>query len=170
MPPLDGVVPFPPEFAARYRAAGYWEDRTLDDVFSELFAEHAERVALLHAGDTITYRQLAERRATLAARLHDMGLRRNDRVVMHLPNAPEFLYLYFALQMLGVIPVLALAPHRRLEIDHFVKLTDAVAYFGTDPELGEVIRAANPGRRTSRSIRPTPAVSCSPAAPQASPS
>ena len=147
MPPLDGVVPFPPEFAARYRAAGYWEDRTLDDVFSELFAEHADRIALLHADETITYRQLSERRATLAARLHTMGLRRNDRVVMHLPNAPEFLYLYFALQMLGVIPVLALAPHRRREIDHFVKLTDAVAYFGTDADLGRIIRAANPGLR-----------------------
>ena len=147
MPPLDGVVPFPPEFATRYRAAGYWEDRTLDEVFSELFAEHAERVALLHAEETITYRQLADRRASLAARLHDLGLRRNDRVIMHLPNAPEFLYLYFALQMLGVIPVLALAPHRRLEIDHFVKLTEAVAYFGTDPDLGQTIRDANPGLR-----------------------
>ena len=147
MPPLPGVVPFPPEFAARYRAAGYWEDRTLDEVFSELFAEHAERVALLHADETITYRRLADRRASLAARLHDLGLRRNDRVVMHLPNAPEFLYLYFALQMLGVIPVLALAPHRRLEIDHFVKLTKAVAYFGTDPDLAQIIRDANPGLR-----------------------
>ena len=147
MPPLDGVVPFPPEFATRYRAAGYWEDRTLDEVFSELFAEHAGRVALLHAEETITYRQLADRRASLAARLHDLGLRRNDRVIMHLPNAPEFLYLYFALQMLGVIPVLALAPHRRLEIDHFVKLTEAVAYFGTDPDLGQTIRDAKPGLR-----------------------
>jgi hypothetical protein len=26
---LDGVTPFPAEFAARYRALGYWEDRPL---------------------------------------------------------------------------------------------------------------------------------------------
>ena len=32
---LDGVVRFPPEFAARYRAKGYWEDRSLRDVFAE---------------------------------------------------------------------------------------------------------------------------------------
>ena len=24
---LPGVTPFPPEFAARYRSRGYWEDR-----------------------------------------------------------------------------------------------------------------------------------------------
>jgi 2,3-dihydroxybenzoate-AMP ligase len=145
--PLDGVVPHPAAFARRYREKGYWRDRTVDEVFGELFATHADRVALLHADEVITYAQLAERRATIAARLHDLGLRRRDRVVMHLPNAPEFLYLYFALQMLGVIPVLALAPHRRLEIEHFARLAEAVAYFGTDEELGRTVQAATPSLR-----------------------
>jgi 2,3-dihydroxybenzoate-AMP ligase len=145
--PLDGVVPYPPGFAQRYRQKGYWRDRTLDQVFGKLFATHADRVALLHADEVITYAQLAERRATIAARMHDLGLRRRDRVVMHLPNAPEFLYLYFALQMIGVIPVLALAPHRRLEIEHFARLTDAVAYFGTDEQLGRTVQAATPSLR-----------------------
>ena len=34
---LEGVVRFPPEFAARYRAKGYWEDRSLADTFDEVF-------------------------------------------------------------------------------------------------------------------------------------
>ena len=147
MEPLDGVVPYPPEFAARYRARGYWKDRTLDQVFGELFERHADRVALEHGRETITYAQLADRRAQLAAMLHNLGLRRRDRVIMHLPNAPEFLYLYFALQMIGVIPVLALVPHRRLELDHFARLTDAVAYFGTDDGLGRAVQQANPSVR-----------------------
>jgi 2,3-dihydroxybenzoate-AMP ligase len=145
--PLDGVVPCPAEFAARYRAAGYWEDRTLDQVFGERFRDHAGRVALLWAGESITYRQLGERRGALAARLHRLGLRPLDRVVVHLPNRPEFLYLYFALQRLGVIPILALAPHRRRELDHFVRVADAVAYFGTDRELAADLRRANPSLR-----------------------
>ncbi|HVD02038.1 MAG TPA: AMP-binding protein [Candidatus Dormibacteraeota bacterium] len=147
MESLDGVVPYPPEFAARYRERGYWQDRTLDQVFGELFERNGDRVALLHGDEVISYRQLGQRRAALAARLHQRGLRPRDRVVVHLPNAPEFLYLYFALQMLGVIPILALAPHRRLEINHFVKLAGAVAYFGSDPVLGSEIQAANPGLR-----------------------
>jgi 2,3-dihydroxybenzoate-AMP ligase len=159
MEPLDGVVPYPPEFAARYRARGYWEDRTLDEVFGELFATHSSRVALLHGDETITYGQLGDRRASLAATLYELGLRRRDRVIMHLPNAPEFLYLYFALQMIGVIPVLALAPHRRREIDHFARLTDAVAYFGTDGDLGRTVQEANPGLRhivLMEELRPGP--------------
>ena len=46
---LEGVVPFPPEFEARYRARGYWEDRSLTSVFEELLARHADRVALVSA-------------------------------------------------------------------------------------------------------------------------
>jgi 2,3-dihydroxybenzoate-AMP ligase len=141
---LDGVVPYPPEFATRYREAGWWEDRSLDQVFGELFRDHGDRVALHWGGEAISYRQLGERREALAGRLHAMGLRPLDRVVVHLPNRPEFLYLYFALQRLGVVPILALAPHRRLEVDHFVRLADAVAYFGTDRELAGELRRANP--------------------------
>lgn len=147
MAPLDGVVPFPAEFAERYRERGYWEGRTLDQVFGELFDHHRGRVALVHGDEVISYGQLGERRAALAARLHRLGLRPRDRVVVHLPNAPEFLYLYFALQMIGVIPILALAPHRRLEIDHFVKLAEAVAYFGTDADFAREMQLANPGLR-----------------------
>jgi 2,3-dihydroxybenzoate-AMP ligase len=140
---LDGVVPYPPEFAARYRQRGYWLDRTLDQEFSELFAKHGGRVALLAGDEQITYTDLGRRAAALATSLHRRGLRPLDRVVVHLPNGPEFIYLYFALQKLGVIPILALAPHRRLEIDHFIRLADAVAYFGTDPALAGEVKAAN---------------------------
>jgi 2,3-dihydroxybenzoate-AMP ligase len=140
---IDGVVPFPPEFAERYRRRGYWQDQTLDQVFDGLFERHHDRVAFVAGDETITYGEVGRRSAALAGFLHARALKRLDRVVVHLPNGPEFLYLYFALQKLGVIPILALAPHRRLEIDHFVRLADAVAYFGSDPELAEEVKSAN---------------------------
>ena len=142
--PLDGVVPFPPDFAARYRRLGYWQDRTLDQVFSHLFSRYHDRVALIADGAEVSYGALGERASSLAGALYERGLRPLDRVVLHLPNGPEFIYLYFALQKIGVVPILALAPHRRLEIDHFVRLAGAAAYFGTDPELATQVRSANP--------------------------
>ena len=47
---LEGVVRFPPEFAARYRAKGYWEDRSLADTFDEVFVKYADRVAIVDRG------------------------------------------------------------------------------------------------------------------------
>ena len=44
---LEGFVPFPPEFAARYRARGYWQDRSLAQEFADVFQRYADRVALI---------------------------------------------------------------------------------------------------------------------------
>src|SRR5205085_981681 len=56
-----------------------------------------------------------------------LGLKSLDRVVVTLPNTPEFVYLYFALQKIGAIPICALPSHRYHEIRQFVTLSDAVA-------------------------------------------
>ena len=124
---LDGVVRFPTEFAARYRAKGYWEDRTLRETFDELFARHAGRIAVIDRDRSVTYAQLNERATRLALNLLDAGLKPLDRVVVQLPNVVEFVYLYFALQKIGCIPIMALPTHRYREMSQFVELSDAVA-------------------------------------------
>jgi 2,3-dihydroxybenzoate-AMP ligase len=129
---LEGVVPFPPEFAARYRAKGYWEDRSLAVTFQEVCARYADRVAIVNRDVSITYAQLDERAARLALNLLDAGLKPLDRVVVQLPNVVEFACLYFALQKIGCIPVMALVSHRYLEISQFVELTGAVACVAPD--------------------------------------
>ena len=57
----------------------------------------------------------------LALNLLDEGLKPLDRVVMQLPNVVEFAYLYFALQKIGCIPIMALPTHRYREISQFVR-------------------------------------------------
>ncbi len=124
---LDGVVRFPPEFAARYRAKGYWEDRSLADTFAEVFAKHADRVAIIDGGQSVTYAELNQRATRLALNLLDEGLKPLDRLVIQLPNVVEFASLYFALQKIGCIPIMALPSHRFREMSQFVKLSSAVA-------------------------------------------
>ena len=124
---LDGVVRFPSDFAARYRAKGYWQDRSFASVFSEVFGRFADRVAVVDRDQFVTYAQLDERVTQLALNLLDIGLKPLDRVVMQLPNVVEFVYLYFALQKIGCIPIMALPTHRFREISQFVELSGAVA-------------------------------------------
>ena len=47
---LPGVTPFPPEFAARYRASGYWEDRTIASVWKDCCRLYADRIAVVADG------------------------------------------------------------------------------------------------------------------------
>jgi len=124
---LDGVTPFPAEFAARYRALGYWEDRPLFDGLRAALAAHADRAAVIDEAGPVTYRQLSERSERLALVLLELGLRPLDRVVVQLPNTAVFAVFYLALQRIGAIPVLALPGHRKREISQFASISDAVA-------------------------------------------
>jgi 2,3-dihydroxybenzoate-AMP ligase len=122
---LEGVVPFPPEFAARYRARGYWEDRSLRDEFAAVFARYAERVALIDGERSFTYADVDRRSTNLALNLLEAGVAPLDRVVVQLPNVAEFVILYFALQKIGAIPIAALVSHRFAEISQFAQLSGA---------------------------------------------
>ena len=131
---LDGVVPFPPELAQRYRDQGYWRDRSLAQEFARLFADHAARVAIVDRGREITYGALDARSTNLALNLLDVGLEPLDRVVVQLPNTAEFPILYFALQKIGCIPIASLASHRYAEINQFVELSGATACVAVDKQ------------------------------------
>ena len=151
---LDGVVRFPPEFATRYRAKGYWEDLSLRDAFDRVFDRFSERVAVIDAARVVTYAQIKERSTRLALNLLDEGLQPGERVVVQLPNVIEFVYLYFALQKIGCIPILALPTHRYREMSQFAALSGASACVTRDRAkdfdyramLGRIRAAENPVR------------------------
>ncbi|TME57305.1 MAG: (2,3-dihydroxybenzoyl)adenylate synthase [Chloroflexi bacterium] len=155
MSSLAGVTPFPPDFAARYRARGYWEDVPLGRFYAGVFASHGDRVAMVSGSERVTYSELRERVARLALHLLGLGVVPLDRWVVQLPNIPEFVYLYFALEQLGAIPIMALAGHRWNEINSFFELSGANGYAVTEM-LGDFdtqaliaqIREAHSGVRT----------------------
>ena len=122
---LRGFVPFPPEFAARYRAKGYWRDQSLAREFDVVYKRFADRIVLIDGDRQFTYAELDRVTNNLALNLLEIGLKPLDRVVPTLPNVHEFVLLYFALQKLGAIPIAALATHRYAEISQFVSLSGA---------------------------------------------
>src|SRR5919205_300247 len=123
--PLPGVVPFPPEFARRYREKGYWQDKSLAQEFAAVFRKYAERVALIDGEHQFTYADVDRISDNLALNLLELGLQPLDRVVPTLPNIAEFVLLYFALQKISAIPIAALVTHRFAEINQFVNLSGA---------------------------------------------
>jgi len=124
---LEGVVPFPPEFAKLYREKGYWIDKTLAQEYRTAFDRYEKRVALLDRDRSFTYGELDRMSDNLALNLLQVGFRPLDRFVVQLPNVSEFVVLYLALQKIGGILIAALMPHRFAEISQFVELSGAVA-------------------------------------------
>ncbi|MFF3644046.1 (2,3-dihydroxybenzoyl)adenylate synthase [Streptomyces sp. NPDC002564] len=123
---------WPKEFAARYRAAGWWRGETFGQMLRERAAAHPDRVAIVDPGSSPgrrwTYGELDRRADHLAAGLLARGIGKGDKVVVQLPNVAEFFETVFALFRIGALPVFALPAHRLTEIRYFCEFTGAAAY------------------------------------------
>lgn len=86
-----------------------------------LFLDHKDGTEL----DRLTYRELWDRANALAAGLHEMGIRKGDRVGTLIPNSPAIITSYYGIWMAGaaVTPCNALASKK--EFTH--QLQDAGA-------------------------------------------
>lgn len=133
---LDGFVPYPDDIAAGYRQQGHWTDETLPEMLFDVADRHPDKVAIIEGGDRITYGELSERVSRFAAGFDHLGIGRGDRVVLHLPNVPDYAPILFALLEIGAVPVLALAALRRHEIEYFVEFTQARAYITIESHGG----------------------------------
>ena len=129
---IDGVVPWPEELVVRYRAAGLWEDLTVTEMVERTAKRVPNKTAIVAGDRHITYAALMAEVSRLAAALHVRGLRADDRVVVQLPNVPNFVTVYLALNRIGAIPVMALRAHRHAEVRHFIRASGAVAYVIAD--------------------------------------
>ena len=137
----EGFVPFRPELAAAYRAAGYWTGDSLGSLLRTTAERTPDAPAVLDGGVTLTYADLDRRADRIAAGLLARGLQPGDRVVVQLPNRSEFTEIFFGLLRAGVIPVMCLPAHREAEIGHLADLSGAVGYVIADIVAGFDYRA-----------------------------
>ncbi|MFR9750821.1 (2,3-dihydroxybenzoyl)adenylate synthase [Nocardia sp. 004] len=149
-----GYVPFPEPTAAEYRAAGYWAGRPLGDLLRASARKYPLRPALLDTDGAHTYAEIDAAADRMARGLLALGLAPGDRVVVQLPNAPEFLTVLFGLLRAGIIPVLSLPAHRRAEIEHLARQAEAVGYIIADQvgefdyrQLADTVRSSVPQLR-----------------------
>ena len=96
-----------------------------------------ERVAITCGSQQLTYAELNDQAAQVAAGLHAMGIRAGDHVALSCPNVPWFPIAYFGILKAGaaVVPLNVLLKPR--EIAYHLKDSEAkaiLAFEGT-PEL-----------------------------------
>lgn len=157
---------WPEDFAARYRAAGYWRGESFGVWFARIARDHAERIAVIDGADRWSYAELARRARVAAAGFASLGLEPGDRVLVQLPNRAAFLSSVLGLFHAGLVPVYALPAHRETEIRHLAGKSGARAYLTADrhegfdylplarrlrealPALAHVVVAGEPGEFT----------------------
>ena len=97
-------------------------------------ARHAldtpDKIALVAGDSRVPYSQLAGQIGAAAAFMQSMGLKQGDRILLSAHKELEFVYLYFAAHLLGIVNVVvdATAPRERLE--YIVGIVKPAVAFG----------------------------------------
>ena len=106
----------------------------------------AERWAVSHDGDTLSWDDLANRALRRANALAAQGIAQGDRVVLALPNSNAVYELTFALWQLGATPTMVSARLPAAELAAIVDLAEPRAVIAADPTLARGALPAEFGR------------------------
>ncbi len=97
MGPTVGTSPWT-EIPERFNAAAFFVDRHLAE-------GRAGRIAFRYRGHRITYAELAERVNRFGNALLDLGVEIENRVLLALPDCPEFAEVFWGAIKIGAVPV-----------------------------------------------------------------
>jgi 2,3-dihydroxybenzoate-AMP ligase len=126
---IRGWRPYTVAEINRYVRKGFWHNLTVGDILDRNAVNIPGKMAIADEHTEITWAQLKLKADRLAIRLKKLGLKYGDFVILQTPNVIEFYHLLFALAKIGVVPVMCLPRHRKVEISHLVRLHRATAIF-----------------------------------------
>lgn len=131
------MIVVPSERIAEFKAKGWWGERTLDDLFEQHVRTRPHEEACVdpvNAFDIVgrqprrlTWAEMEDLVARYAAVFHEHGLRKDDALVVQLPNLVDLPAIYLACARLGIIVSPAPAQYREHELAHIMDKIDARA-------------------------------------------
>ena len=127
------------EKIAEYTERGWWGTRTLWDLFTKNVRERGAAEAVVDAPNRaefahgaprrLSWQQLADEVDQLCLLFLKHDIRRDDVVLVQLPNCVEQFVVYLACARLGVVVTPVPVQYREHELEHILALTDAAAAF-----------------------------------------
>ena len=96
-------------------------------LFEQACATHADRVAYISMGATLTYRQLDQRSREFAAWLQSIGLKKGDRVALMMPNLLQYPVAMFGVLRAGCVVVNCNPLYTPRELEYQLKDSGAKA-------------------------------------------
>ncbi|MBI1995783.1 MAG: acyl--CoA ligase, partial [Deltaproteobacteria bacterium] len=114
------------------------EERTILTGFERSAEKYPDKSALIFLGTTFTYACLRELTYRFATAARDLGVRAEDRVLMYLPNSPQWLVIYMGLQKIGAVPVPVSPIYPPYELTYLLNHSGARMIVCADTNFGYV--------------------------------
>ncbi|HEO7045735.1 MAG: AMP-binding protein [Peptostreptococcus sp.] len=113
-----------------------WINSSIVDELLKKCKIYGDKIAVIDGEKSLSYKELSEKIIDTAHGFLNSGLNKGDRVIIQLPNGINFVLSFFGLLLIGVIPILALPAHRRIELKGIIKSAHPVGYIYQDTFMG----------------------------------
>jgi acyl-CoA synthetase (AMP-forming)/AMP-acid ligase II len=131
---------------AEYTRLGWWKHETINDLFDKNVKAAPDAIALVDPANRgeltggefqrLTYAQLNDAVNRLAAGLLDLGVQKDDIVMVQLPNIVELIITYLAVGRIGAIISPLPVQYRTHELRQLLDITSPKIFITTDNFMG----------------------------------
>ncbi|KAK7047789.1 hypothetical protein VNI00_006117 [Paramarasmius palmivorus] len=112
--------------------------------FLSITALHTDKISVVFENERLTYKEMKERAVRAAGILRDVyKVNKGDRVAICSRNFPEYLVVFWAIHLLGAVPVLVNAWLPNEPLEHCLKRTEPKIIF-VDPERAAIVKPMIP--------------------------
>jgi long-chain acyl-CoA synthetase len=89
--------------------------------FDRMSEAYPDKPAVMYLGETFSYRELRELSERFAGALHDLDVRKGDRVMIYIPNCIQWIIGFLAIQKIGAVLVPISPIYTSFEIEYMIK-------------------------------------------------
>jgi fatty-acyl-CoA synthase len=110
--------------------------RTLPKVLSDTVKRFSDREAIVFGDRRLTYQELNDEVDRLARGLLELGVQKDDKIGLWMPNIPEWVIAYFAVARVGAVVVPMNTRYKSHEVHYILENSEATALFMVDTFVG----------------------------------
>jgi long-chain acyl-CoA synthetase len=106
--------------------------------FEQMCQRYPDRPAIIYLGEVFTYARLKELIDRFATALYDLGVGPGDRVMIYIPNCPQWLIANFAVNKLGAAAVPVSPIYTTFEVEYMLNDAQVETLICLDTNYGYV--------------------------------
>lgn len=109
-----------------------YKDMTMYEAVEATAQKYPNAVAFDFMGRSTTYRKMIEEINRCAKALRTIGIRENDCVTIAMPNCPQAIYMFYAVNLVGAIANMIHPLSAEKEIEHYLNASNSVTAITLD--------------------------------------
>jgi len=125
--------------------------QTIVEAFESQVERYPQKTAIIFLGTKFSYSETGEYVRRFAAALYEMGVREGDKMILYIPNSPQWVIAWFGIQKIGGIAVPITPIYTSYDLQYIAHDCGAETIICADTNFGYVQRAM-PGSSLKRAI------------------